>query len=205
LVDPNKGALPVGNQPDWGRSLVQPSKHSAPVGDSTRWGATLVQVIEADAVQHRYVSGQFIQCAARDSYARPWALAGSVQFPHGMANLPNPNGQVSVGLDQWALFLEVTMGVGQAQIVHFIDVRETILAQEAFYATFYNQLFSGNPAQPRTMDTFPFVIGADALVGNTIAIRAVIAARLSPPPIFEAVFPLTLNVIVTPFAAGTEL
>jgi hypothetical protein len=203
MADP-LNPTPGGNRPDWGRNQVDPAKRTAPVGDSTRWGATLVQSVEADSVQHVYQSEQFIACAARDSYSRPWSLAGTVEMPFALSSLNDANDDLLVGLGEWAMYLAIVMGVGQTQITHIINVRATIAAQQSFYSTPLHVMFGGLPTGRR--DTFPFVIGADALIGNTIGIRIITAVRLAPfPALYPAIFPITTNVIVTPFAAGTEL
>ena len=199
-----KNPLPLGNAPDWGRSQVNSATKTAPVGNPTMWGNQLLFPIEADTTVHRYQTAQIIQTAVRDSYARPWTLAGTLSMPLGMSGLPDAAGFLALGLDTWACFLNVVMGVGQTHIIHNINLRALIAIQAPFYATFNEMQFTGSLPTPTSPEIVPFVIGADALIGNTIQAQLIVVERLSAPPL-PALFQFGVSLIATPFAAGTEL
>lgn len=196
--------MTLDNQPDWGRNQVNTATQVAPVGASTMWGAQLTVPVIADNVARRYESTQIITAACKDSYSRPWSLVGSLRYPPGMSGMLDCLGSPAPGPDEWCAVLIVSMGVGQVQVVHNINLRATIAAQAPFYATEAQTLFTASVLPASVVDSVPFVIGADALVGNVLMARLMLAARLTSPPLPASV-QIGISLAVTPFAAGTGL
>ena len=100
------------HDPDWERYFVAAQGGVAPVGDPTRWGSQVFTRIFDNGFPEQIIfSGQMLQMATQDNYARPWNVIGTLTLPQSVWL------STAVEVD-----LEVTMGVGQIQIVHRIGL-----------------------------------------------------------------------------------
>lgn len=189
------------NHPDWGRAMVHPPGHLKPVGDATRWGAQDSTVLAIDGQIHQ--TAQILQVQTRDAYARSWSLIGVLAMPTTVFAVANVEAT-----------LQVTMGVGQAQMTHEIELWLGSASAGGPGGLCYQQdsLHGG----PYTGTTFlapnsagvpvgytpkPFAI-IGGLIGQTIAVRArygILGVDADLPA------PILLTVIVTPYAAGEGL
>lgn len=199
--------LPKGDRPDWGRVMVSgPSQlAAAQYGDPVRWGATVLFTLPAAAPAGLNVmrSGQIISAQCRDPYSRGWTIAGNLKYAGVLLSQPNPAPNVPMVAGEWAGILSCTMGVGQTQVVHNYDLREIVAADRPFYRGSDNTI-SGiiGPLVGNTILEEAFIIPG-AVVANMISIQVIIAIDLVAPPGVD--LPFGCNVIVTPFAAGTNL
>lgn len=193
------------NDPDWGRMMISPPPPAAgfsALGDPTRWGASVSQVISiggGSLFGALVQSDQIIQVQCRDHYPRAWTIAGVLTAPREAFLFADGYGDV-----KWASVLNVTMGLGQAAIVHNFNIRATVASDAPWYwnsdgngtADMFDTT-TGGP-NPRSV---PFVIPG-AIVGTTVAIRVINAAFNSGQVIpFDATFTVALS--ITPFSAGS--
>jgi hypothetical protein len=165
------------NDPDWDRVLVAPRvADGPPLGDPTRWGA--VATVSLGQLGD-FVTPQIIQAQCRDGFSRPWSIVGTVSADASVWAI--------VGIAQ--PFLEVQMGVGQAQVIHRINLSAVIAADAPYYM---------DALVPQTTKAFVIPGG---LVGNNISIRA--GWHMVAPIVLPQLS--TFNLALTPFAAGTGL
>jgi hypothetical protein len=188
--------------PDWGNVLVHPQSKKAPVGDPTRWGALdSVQIVENAFAQS---SAQVIQIQTRDSYSRGWSVIGTLSMP------------VSVwdGVAAVLASINVSMGVGQVQVMHKICLWSGGGAVGAPGGLCYTQdLQNGGPYfnPDPVLDTINGVVIAyktrafcviGGLVGQSISIVGEYGTLGANP---DLPAPARLALIATPYAAGTGL
>lgn len=189
------------SDPDWARAMVRPPGGMLPVGDASRWGAQDLTVLAIDGAIHQ--TPQILQIQTRDPYARSWSLLGTLAMPttaFAMANIE--------------AVLQVTMGVGQAQILHEIELwlgsasaggpgglcyQQDSLHGGVYTGTAFLQANSAGVPTGYTPKPFAIVGG---LIGQSIAVRARYGA-LGVNADLPA--PIILSVIVTPYAAGQGL
>lgn len=183
---------PPMHPPDWDRWLVASQKSLAPAGDPTRWGATVVQTVQPTS-DLQILNSQVISANCRDSYSRVWSICGTISAPTGLWALPT-----GIAANEWMPQMLVTMGVGQTQIVHNLNLRAIVDADAAVYLDGDSQFPTGG--------TFfrvrPFIIPG-GIVANAISIQIVNAVRFVPAP--GAAFPIATSVLVSPFAAGSTI
>lgn len=180
--------------------MITPPGHYKPVGDPTRWGAQIVQLIPAPATdaQAIYQSEQFISAHTNDPYPRPWSLIGTLSAPNFMYSLPDPAVGVAPQIDEWSATLSLTLGTGQAQIVHNLNLRAIIDADSPFYR---NSNAAEEMFATLGFRVAPFIVPG-AIVANAISIRVIHTISFSAP---ATAFPLTTTVLLTPLAAGEGL
>ncbi len=195
------------NHPDWDRYKVAQPGNLMPVGDATRWGAQIFQALDDN---NPFIqTPQILQVATRDSYARSWSLEGTLSLPTLTWNTADI-----------ILQLEITMGVGQVQIVHAIPLifpaittpptglpavarGGLCLQQYIYYGGPYNAVPEANPSGVLANQARAFAV-ISGLIGQSISIRATYQqVGLSPTPGFPTIARLAL--IVTPYAAGEGL
>jgi len=190
------------SDPDWGRYGARPPNAFEKVGDPTRWGGRDQVVVANNALEES--TAQIIQIATRDPYARNWSLLGVLSAPATFFAEP-----------QSSAVLLVTMGVGQVQIVHKIQIWAGVglaagslcFDQDAANGgVFFNgdtYLLPNVAGTPITYQDMCFAI-VGGLVGQTVSARArYVLAGAGPMPDFPALVFLTL--IVNPYAAGDGL
>lgn len=198
---PHADLIPEGlSDPDWGRVGVRgPEALGAPqLGDPTRWGANITFRVLNIVGPQIFRSGQIIHALTRDGYSRPWGIAGTLSFPQLILPLPN-----NMAGNSWIAALSITMGVGQTQIIHNVDLRATVAADDPFY-------WSGDPTLEGQIGPFtvsdtvvaPFVIPA-GIVGSMISIQLLMGFTFNPAP--GAEFNFGGAMLLTPFAAGEGL
>ncbi len=183
--------------------MITPPGHYKPVGDPTRWGAAITQNIGDLAGEVALItSEQFISAHTIDPYPRPWSIIGTVAAPPNMWSLANYPRSGSFPANLFTATLSCTLGTGQAQLTHNIDLRAVIDADAPFYrySNPGDEMFSATGG----VLVLPFVIPGGAIIGNAIAIRASMgvwfgAATPNDP------FQITTTVLLTPFAAGEGL
>jgi hypothetical protein len=186
--------------PDWDRTLVNTAGAGKPVGDPTQWGAQALTLVPAAFTD--VFSEQFIQAATRDTYARSWAIIGTLTLHSDTWG--DPAGPYPVAFPI-LVTLNVVMGVGQLQIEHNIvltagDGNPTVglcTTQSALFGGPYNPVFPPGNAQTR-----PFA-AIGALVGHTIQVRARYQVGFPVPPGLP--FEARIQALLTPFAAGQGL
>lgn len=204
---PHQDLIPEGlNDPDWGRVMVRgPNELQAPqLGDPVRWGAefrvAMPQVLGTQVAR----SGQIVSAQCRDAYSRSWGIAGSLSYPAIIFALASPAVLSGLNPNEWTAILSISMGVGQAQMIHNIDLRAVMAADRPFYRS-SDQTMGGliGPINLGTDNIIePFVIPG-SLVANALSIQVVIVfnfAAAAPDPL-----PFVCNVQLTPFAAGDRL
>jgi hypothetical protein len=192
------------SDPDWDRYLVG-SQGTPPVGDPTRWGAQYEsQLTDANSVGPTgNLTPQILQISSRDSYARSWSMIGTLTLPLATWNALQIVAQ-----------LEITMGVGQAQLLHVIPLfypagtfgaaatpfaaGGLCLSQLNYYGGPYSEVQADGLLYTRSFA----IIGG--LVGQSLAVRVRYLAAPFPP---TTGFPTAARVsmLVTPYAAGTGL
>lgn len=186
------------SEPDWDRFGIKPPNHFEKVGDPRRWGASIVTPIQDFASIN---TPQILSITTRDGYSRSWSVLGTLGLP----------------LDLWGtaiadlvfIRLEITMGVGQAQIVHLINllgpnpatgapgVTGLCLTQYWKNGGPYVGIPEGLSPQQRA---FAIVGG---LSGQSISIRALYTIGATGSPNLPSTSLLTL--IANPYAAGEGL
>lgn len=195
---------------DWQRvgvGTILPT--TSPLGAPVRWGAQVLTAIPgAPAIVQ---TEQFIGAQASDSYPRCWGLLGTLWLPDTIWSVP-PTFLASGVPDTFPVFvvLEIIMGVGQVQILHEVVLTAgneptfgLCNVQSAFYGG-QGPYFLGSPFAAFSLDPDvpygrPFAI-IGGLIGNTIGIRA----RYTVGNAVLA-YTSTLQIVITPFAAGDGL
>jgi len=175
---------------DWGRFGIQHPNAYQKVGDPTRWGAKITQVpafAPGSPLTQILQSSQIISAQCRDPYARQWSIVGTLKCDLWLFN----NSNVAPG---WTSILSVTMGVGQNQIIHNIDLRATVEAD----APFYVDSFTSGGLRERA-----FIIPG-ALVANAISIQVINTVNYVLLPLPDG-DPITTALQICPLAAGTGL
>lgn len=197
------------DHPDWGRVLVPPGSQIQPVGDPTRWGAQGLTLLPVPAVFSVSTAGtQIIQAATKDGYSRSWALVGTLSLPTLLWDDLATNTIVT---------LQIQMGVGQAQVLHEIELiagiglmtgatKKGLCASqdEANGGPYRAYLSAPLSSVAGVTDTTRGFAAIGALVGATINIRA---SYRSTSLAYPAVYPCQsqINLLLTPFAAGHGL
>jgi len=192
------------NDPDWGRVGAVPPAHSiSPLGDATRWGAVdATPMVIGEETQ----SGQIVLVQTRDPYPRSWSLLGVLSMPAPL---------LFSGTLASEAVLQVTMGVGQVQILHEISLwlrnNSGVNSGLCFDQNSLNggpytgqNYFANNPLQnnlPLAYTPQPFAI-IGGLIGQSIGIRVRYGALGVDA---ELPAPVYLSLIVTPYAAGSGL
>lgn len=189
--------------PDWSR-YVMPGTPGIPVGDSTRWGAQLLQPLN-DVVSD-VTTPQILQVATNDTYARSWALLGTL-------SLPAPTwGQADLFVQ-----LEIMMGVGQITIQQAVMLLHPAIStpapgfspvgrgglclqQNLYQGGPYNALLEVNEGGPTVAFGFAIIGG---LIGHSISVRARYQSSNPVTPGFPTISRLAM--IVSPYAAGKGL
>jgi hypothetical protein len=193
------------NKPDWDRVLVDARSGGAqvradkppPLGDSTRWGANVPQtILFGSTAPNRGAinqSGQIIQVQCKDAYPRAWTIVGTLSAPANVWGLPN-----GAALGEWAAVMSVSMGIGQAQVLHNFDLRATVESDRPWYwnSNIGDEVFGtvGNIVRPFIMP--------GALVGGSVSISIIQSLFTNDVGTFTANFLTSL--IVTPFDPGIE-
>lgn len=188
------GGMPA---PEWDRALVPPQGKISPLGDPTRWGASVTLRPSSDVGAHYQASPQIIQVSCMDGYARAWSIVGTVTADAALW------AYVDGGLfvNSYLPALEVTMGVGQAQIVHNFRLRPIIDADAPFYLQ--GQGSAGGFLGDGTRLTKPFLIPG-AVVGGKIQMRVEQLIN-NVAPVVPAFGDILYNVQLCPFNAGSGL
>lgn len=171
------------HDPDWGRfevkSRAMGNTATTALGDGTRWGSQVAGTIVAPGPTS---FGQTIWVQTHDPYTRNWQIVGTVTASSLAWVLP---------LADFIIWLEVTMGVGQALVVHQFDIRALINLAAPWYT--------------ERADNFqivkPFVISG-GLIGRQISARFVFNIPGLIPP---ANLPVKCAAMISPFAAGAGL
>lgn len=185
--------------PDWDRYVMphqQPGAHLPPVGDPTRWGASLQTLIPATGLQS---STQILAATTRDAYSRSWSLIGTLSLPIAIYG-----GGVSI-----SVALEITQGVGQAQITQRIVLYSggltpvgsgLIVTQYYPNGGVYEGIVSASPLTGAPYYTKSFA-AIGALVGQSINIRAAYTCAALPglPDVSD------ITLLLAPYAAGDKL
>lgn len=186
--------------PDWARFGIDPPNTFQKVGDPTRWGAQDSTILPGPISGAN--SGQILQIVTRDLYARPWSLLGVLSMPVSVIAEP-----------QVEAILQVTMGVGQVQILQEIVMYRGSGAAGTRGLCFDQQDLNGGPytgvnffannvaGVSLAYTPMPFAI-VGGLLGQTVSIRArytILSANVDVPA------PMFLAAIVTPYAAGQNL
>ena len=190
-IDP--GAM---SPPDWDRVRVtSDQKPGPPLGTPLRWGASVAMPVSSDAGIFFQESPQIIQVDCADPYPRAWTVLGSIQADSDLWAY----GQGAF-INSYQPMLEVTMGVGQARVVHNFNLRAIIDADAPFY--FQGQGGASFFGSGRQLSK-PFLIPG-AVVGQSISMRvAHLLQNLAP--VVPAFNPAIMSVILTPFQPGSGL
>lgn len=185
--------------PDWGRVQVNTAGAGKPVGDPTQWGAAALTPL--DVTLNNAFSEQFIQAGTQDTYARSWAVIGTLRLPQATWNEP---GTFPAGPFPLVVALDVVMGVGQLQLEHQIILMcganpsvGLCNTQNAINGGPYLSTFDANAPHDEIR---PFA-AIGALIGHTIQVRARYIGGTNTG------LPTTAQIqaLITPFAAGTGL
>lgn len=184
------------HDPDWDRFGIKPPNASQPVGDPTRWGAQALTLLTDAGLAGVIASGQILQVSTRDGYARSWSLIGTLSLPGVEWNAVGSALHVQ---------LELTMGVGQAQITHIVELFNAFTTPYSglCMAQHYTQggPYSGTFDTSTLTEARAFAI-IGGLVGQSISVRALYGG--SPPaPGLPSTSRLAL--LMTPYAAGEGL
>lgn len=183
---------------DWDRYLVDASTQGSPLGDPTRWGATSNQGILQQLGAQQLQSEQIVQVACTDRYARMWSIVGTVEASDIFWDAL-PQGPGSANVSSWFSVLRVRMGVGQNTILHNIDLRAIIDAQQFFYRP---GSAGGESLAPGATKVWPFVI-ENAIVAQTVNIQVVNVLAYSVVPAAPQFIRTALQ--ITPLAPGLDL
>lgn len=184
--------------PAWGNVLVNSGKQGKPVGDPTQWGAGQLTLLDAALVQT--FSPQFVSAATQDTYARSWAILGTLRLPQATWNAP---GTFPAGPFPLVVALDIVMGVGQASVQHQIILMcgnnpnvGLCNTQNAINGGPYLSTFETGSGD----ETRPFA-AIGALVGHTIQMRVryVGGTNVGLPTTAQ------VQALITPFAAGAGL
>lgn len=186
-------------KPDWDRYVMK-NPAMPPVGDPTRWGARVDTQLEVGTGSTRS-SAQILMLSTRDAYSRSWALLGTLSMP------------VSVWNDLVSSASIVSnMGVGQISLNHEIALWRQLAPAGGL--CFQQDVAQGGPYVPTP--AFPRVVNGvtiqyqtrafamvGAFVGQGISVRSdfLIGGGLNP----DLPAPATIELIATPFAAGSGL
>lgn len=185
------------HDPDWGRFGIEHPNASKPVGDPTRWGAQVFTALTDALITAGVINtSQILQVQTRDGYSRSWALLGTLSLPGVQWNAVGSTLHVQ---------LELTMGVGQVQITHVIELFNAFTTP--YSGLCMSQHFSQGGPYSGTFETSTgiesrafAIIGG--LVGQSISVRGVYGGAA---PVAGLPATSRLGLIVTPYAAGEGL
>lgn len=120
----------IPHRPDWERSLVssraveQDDAQHTGLGDPTRWGAETT--LTAASVGATVWSPQLLRVQAHDAYPRNWQITGTVQTAAALVSNIYAVQLVENTPVNWTAFLELEMGIGQAVVRHWVNLRGLI-------------------------------------------------------------------------------
>lgn len=189
--------------PDWDRFGIKGPSAYQPVGDPTRWGAQVFTAL-TDATPI-VVTPQILQVATRDGYARSWSLLGTLSLP-----------TITWDTAKFVISLQITMGVGQIQIVHIVDLlfpagqQSPGAGSPAGGLCITQNWYQGGPYETVPEDGGGQIVEARAfamiggLIGQSLSVRAkYINQTVAPTPGLPT--PSRLGLIVSPYSAGEGL
>ena len=197
--------------PDWRRFGIKPPNAGNPVGDPTRWGVQVITpLVDVNPPKPIY-TGQILQIATRDGYSRSWSLVGTLGLNGVIWNGVGSPPQIQVEVS-----LEVTMGVGQAQMTQQIGLLVPAVPKVAPEVSIpagglcVTQFFdNGGPfLYSGTFDGAPVIYRSFAIVGGLVGSSIQVRARdlTAPfPPTTGLPSSAILTLIATPYAAGEGL
>lgn len=184
--------------PDWDRFGIKPPNEGMAVGDATRWGAQDVTLLPN--LNCNIDSPQIVQVGTRDRYARAWTILGTLAVSTTVWNTAG-----------FLIWLDVVMGVGQAQLNHRIVLLspDPATGLPAFGGLCLTQYWkNGGPyyANPEGLAVASqarafAVVGG--LVGQSMSVRMHFQATDATP--IGATANAITTLIVTPYAAGEGL
>jgi hypothetical protein len=187
------------HDPDWERFGIHPPGAFMPVGNPTRWGAQLTTQLADFSTQ---ATPQILSMSTRDGYSRSWTLLGTLGLSSSLWG--------TALADIVIVRLEITMGVGQAQITHSIvllgpDTTTFLPGGSGLCITQYWR--NGGPyyaipegTSPQQQRAFAIVGG---LTGQSISVRAVYQIGATGSPALPS--PSVLSLLLNPYAAGEGL
>jgi len=176
--------------PDWAKYATGVSSRAQapghlPLGDSIKWGGQVVQQVNNDPalIIRTFDSLSFIRAQTNDTYARTWALLGTVSAPPTVWLLP---------IGQWTILLEISQGSGQNVITQLFDLRS---------------LTTIGIAGGYSVDTFTtgFEKRSFAIVGGVLGQQWQARVRIAFAVALVPATAITTSIIGAPFAAGTGL
>ncbi len=196
-------------QIDWERSQVssraqvQDARQFTGLGDPTRWGAEeSVAVTVANSIANPKYTQQLVRMQALDPYPRNWQLIGHVELSGPMLEelLATP----STEQPKWVATLEITMGIGQAIVLHRVNLRALLLLAlgatpptlntNAWYLPEYNG------------DRFRVAwVLPGGVVGRTVSVRAAFAVAGGGEDDLALPQSISVACALSPFAAGGDL
>jgi hypothetical protein len=203
------------SKPDWDRYIVDAggagkiplAGKQVPLGDPTRWGSQVVTQLPASFLfssNSELFTDQLVTARTRDGYSRSWAVIGTLTLPQVIWNGPGPYPGSPFTL---MVSLEITMGVGQAELTQEIVLMRgsnptvgLCNTQSALNGGPYISTFGNADGFDGRFETRGFA-AIGALIGNNINIRAhYYGGNGDGLP-----NPSTIVTIVTPYAPGEGL